>query len=239
MKFHIEKTSICLSLVFFVFLTTYVVLNSHDLGILNLKLDSFVFGQSQNLSLSTLINDGSPYYGNLSAPIVVVDFSDFQCHLCKRYVDNTEPQINSTYIQKGKVVYVFKHLPNRGIESKPISLASQCINDQGKFWDFHKLLYEKQGPIDSGWANSDNIKKFVSQLNGINADEFNSCFNDKKYDSFIDNDIALANSLGFHATPSFLIMNSEGSIIKKIEGPKPFPIFSSVIETLEKDMANN
>ena len=239
MKFHFDNTSIYLCLVLFVILGAYAVLNSHESGISNTKLYSFVFAQSQNLSLSTLINDGSPYYGSLSAPIVIVDFSDFQCHLCKRHVDNTEPQINSTYVQDGKVVYVFKHLPNRGIESKPISLASQCINDQGKFWDFHKLLYENQGPIDSGWANSDNIKKFVSQLNGINIDEFNSCFNGMKYDSFIDNDIALANSLGFHATPSFLIVNSEGTIIKKIEGPKPFPIFSSVIDSLEKDMANN
>ena len=70
-------------------------------------------------------------------------------------------------------------------------------------------------------------------------EEFNSCFNDKNYDLFIDDDIALANSLEFHATPSFLIMNGEGSIMKKIEGPKPFPIFSSVIETLERKIGNN
>ncbi|MBA2268705.1 MAG: hypothetical protein H0W19_10285 [Nitrosopumilus sp.] len=76
-------------------------------------------------------------------------------------------------------------------------------------------------------------------MNGINTDEFHSCFNGKKYDSFVENDIAFANSLGFHATPSFLIMNSEGSIIKKIEGPKPFPIFSSIIESIEKETATN
>ncbi len=239
MKFHLNRISICLCVVFLVIWMTYTILISSDLGFSIPKLDNFVFALSQNLSLSNLLKDGSPYYGNLSAPLVIVDFSDFQCHLCKRHVDNTEPQINSTYIQKGEAVYVFKHLPNRGIESKSISLASQCINDQGKFWDFHKLLYENQGPIDSGWAGIENIKKYVYQLGGINIDEFNSCFDDKKYASLIEDDITLANSLGFHATPSFMLMNSEGSIIKKIEGPKPFPIFSSVIEGMKKEIATN
>jgi protein-disulfide isomerase len=187
-----------------------------------------------NLTLSTLISQGSPYYGNLSSSLVVVDFSDFQCHLCKRYVDNTEQQINSSYVQSDKVVYVFKHLPNRGFDSKNASLAAQCTNDQGKFWEFHKMLYANQGPIDSGWANNENLKKFASQLPNINFTEFNSCFDTKKYESFIDKDIALANSLGFTETPSFIIMTSDGSINEKIQGPKPFPIFKTVIDSVEK-----
>src|SRR6185503_5999053 len=61
---------------------------------------NIVFAQTlDNLTLSTMINQGSPYYGNLSSPLVVIDFSDFQCHLCKRYVYNTEQQINSSYVQ--------------------------------------------------------------------------------------------------------------------------------------------
>ncbi|MBA3750418.1 MAG: DsbA family protein [Nitrosopumilus sp.] len=196
----------------------------------------FVFAQTENtITLPNLISKGSPYFGNTSASLVIVDFSDFQCHLCKRYVDNTESQINSTYIQTGKAAYVFKHLPNRGFDSKPAALAAQCTNDQGKFWEFHKILYKNQGPIDSGWVSVDNLKKFASQLQGIDMKQFNTCFDSKKYDSFIDKDIALANSLGFTETPSFIIMNNDGSIIKKIEGPKPFPIFKTVIDSLEKE----
>jgi len=192
-----------------------------------------------NLTLSALINQGSPYYGNHSASLVIVDFSDFQCHLCKRYVDNTEQQINSSYVQSDKAVYVFKHLPNRGFDSKNASLAAQCTNDQGKFWEFHKILYANQGPIDSGWINTENIKKFASHLPNINTTQFNSCFDTKKYQSFIDEDIALANSLGFTQTPSFIIMTSDGSIIEKIQGPKPFPIFKTIIDKLENKITNN
>ena len=105
---------------------------------------------SNVLSLSSLTSQGSPYQGSKSAPVTVIDFSDLQCHLCARYVKNTEPKINETYIQTGKVSLVFKHLPNRGFDSMPGALAAQCTQDQGKFWQFHNLLYEKQEPIDSG-----------------------------------------------------------------------------------------
>ncbi len=241
MIFTQDSVKIYSSFVFvFVFLVlalniVYTESNQHT----NKDIAAAVAQIPENLTLSTLINQGSPYYGNLNSSLVIVDFSDFQCHLCKRYVDNTEQQINSSYVQPDKAVYVFKHLPNRGFDSKNASLAAQCTNDQGKFWDFHKILYANQGPIDSGWVNAENLKKYASQLPGINITEFNSCFDTKKYESFIDKDIALANSLGFTETPSFIMMDREGLVIEKIQGPKPFPIFRAVIESLENRILKN
>ena len=202
------------------------------------KEDANNSSTNDQLSSSKLIGQGSPYYGNVSAPMVIADFSDFQCHQCKRHVDNTEQQINSTYLQTGKAVYVFKHLPIRGFDSKPASLAAQCTNDQGKFWDFHKILYKNQGPIDSGWASAENLKKFASQLQGLDINQFNSCFESKKYEYSIDKDIAQANSLGFTETPSFMIMNADGSNPQRIEGPKPFPFFQAAIEKIENGKEN-
>lgn len=241
MAFSLNYLSFYSSFVFvFVFFFLFLALNIDYTETNQHIVKDIAFAQTlDNLALSTLIDQGSPYYGNLSSPLVLVDFSDFQCHLCKRYVDNTEHQINSSYIQSDKAVYVFKHLPNRGFDSKNASLAAQCTNDQGKFWEFHKILYANQGPIDSGWVSSENLKKFASQLQGFNITKFNSCFDTKKYESFIDKDIALANSLGFTETPSFLIMNSEGSSIEKIQGPKPFPIFKSIIDNLENKVIKN
>lgn len=181
--------------------------------------------------LSNLIEQGSPYLGNPSAPITIVDFSDFQCHLCARYVRNTEPLINETYIQTGQVALVFKHLPNRGFDSMGAHLAAQCTNEQGKFWQFHKILYEYQQGIDSGWVNEDNLKKFASQVPGLDIVQFNSCFDAQTYKEFIDSDVKLANSQGFFDTPSFIIVNSiDGSDPEIIRGAQPFPPFQSVIE---------
>jgi protein-disulfide isomerase len=183
-----------------------------------------------NISLSNLIKQGSPHLGNSSAPIAIIDFSDFQCHLCARYVKTTEPQINMTYIQTGKVNLVFKHLPNRGIDSTAPSLAAQCTNDQGKFWDFHKMLYENQGPIDSGWVSRDNLKKFASKIPGLNIQQFNSCFENEKYKTFVAKDLALAASFGFTDTPSFIIINSDGSDPEILKGAQPFASFKALID---------
>ena len=200
------------------------------------KSSTYAFAQTQGgeknpaLSLSNLIKQGSPYQGNKSAPVTVIDFSDLQCKLCQRFVKSTEPQINSTYIQTGKVALVFKHLPNRGFDSTPAALAAQCTSDQGLFWQFHNLLYKSQGPIDSGWASKDNLKKLASQIPRLDIQKFNSCFNSQKYKSFIESDLALAHSLGFTQTPSFIIVNSDGSNPQKLEGPQPFPEFKAVID---------
>ena len=110
-------------------------------------------------------------------------------------------------------------------------LAAQCTNDQGKFWQFHKLLYENQKTIDSGWVNEDNLRRFVSQIPGLNIDQFNSCFDTQKYKGFIDKDIELANAQGFFDTPSFIIANSvDGSDPEIIRGAQPFSAFQSVID---------
>lgn len=186
---------------------------------------------ASSFELLNLVEQGSPYIGNLSAPITIVDFSDFQCHLCARHVRNTEPLIIETYIQTGQVALVFKHLPNRGFDSMGAHLAAQCVHDQGEFWQFYKLLYENQQGIDSGWVNEENLKKFASQIPGLEMGQFNSCFDTHRYEEFIENDMKQANSLGFLDTPNFIIVNSiDGSDPEIIRGAQPFPAFQYVIE---------
>jgi len=192
----------------------------------------YAYAQTQNsaLSLSNLIKEGQPHQGSTTAPVTLIDFSDLQCPLCGRYVKATEPQINSTYIQAGKVALIFEHLPNRGFDSLPAALAAQCTNDQGKFWQYHNLLYKNQGPIDSGWASKDNLKKFASQVPGLDIQKFNSCFDSQKYKPLVEADLALAHSLGFTQTPSFVIVKSDGSYPQQLLGPQPFPEFIAMID---------
>jgi protein-disulfide isomerase len=196
---------------------------------------SYAYAQTQSqgnteLSLSTLIKEGQPHQGSTTAPITIIDFSDLQCILCDRFVKSTEPQINSTYVQTGKAALVFEHLPNRGFDSFPAALAAQCTNDQGKFWQYHNLLYKNQGPIDSGWASKENLKKFASEIPGLNMAKFNSCFDSQRYKPFIEANLALAHSLGFTQTPSFVIVKSDGSNPQQLLGPQPFPEFKAVID---------
>jgi protein-disulfide isomerase len=91
-------------------------------------------------------------------------------------------------------------------------------------------LYSNQGPIDSGWANRDNLKKFASQIPGLDMLKFNSCFDSEKQKPVVESNVALAHSLGFTQTPSFIIVKSDGSNPQKVEGPQPFPEFKFLID---------
>ena len=193
------------------------------------------YGQNSNekikaLPLQDLIRNGSPFQGKVSAPITIIDFSDFQCYLCNRFVKNTEPLMNQSYIQTGKVALVFNHLPNRGFDSMGAALAAQCTNDQGKFWQFHNLLYSNQKAIDSGWVSKENLKNFASQIPGLDIKRFDRCFDSEKYKSFVQKDIELALSFGFKETPSFIVENSNGSSQETMSGALPFESFKAVID---------
>jgi len=110
------------------------------------------------------------------------------------------------------------------------ALAAQCTNDQGKFWQFHNLLYSNQKPIDSGWVSKENLKNFASQISGLDIKQFNTCLDNEKYKSFVQKDIDLALSFGFRETPSFIVENSNGSNPEMLAGALPFESFKAVID---------
>lgn len=147
-----------------------------------------------------------------------------------RFAKSAEPELKQTYIQTGKVVLVFKHLPIHGPDSKTAAIASQCASDQGKFWDFHDTLLKNQGPENSGWASIDNLKKFALQIPGLDIQTFNSCLDSQKYASLVENDMTLASSLGLHATPSFVIVKNDGSSLDTLSGAYPYPGFQVLID---------
>jgi protein-disulfide isomerase len=233
MNMNTNKSALVFTLV--VILTISVItttIGADVTGVNNYFKTAFaqIQAKQSDVALSNLIKQGQPYQGSRSSPVSLIMFGDFQCHDCNRFVKYTEPQINSTYIKPGKVALVFVHIPNKGFDSWPAALAAQCTNDQGKFWQFHKALYKNQGPIDSGWASIPNLKKFASQISGLNMQKFNSCFNNQKYKALAEHDLALAHAFGFTNSPSFIVAKSDGSNPQKIEGAQPFIAFKTVID---------
>ena len=184
----------------------------------------------QKFTYERLKQEGSPVLGNTSSPITIIEFGDFQCHFCGRFAKDTEPQINQTYIQTGKINLVFKHFVTHGPDSMSAAMASQCANEQGKFWKFYELLYGNQGEENSGWANVGNLKKFVSQIPGMDMNKFNSCLDNHKYKSKIDNDTAFAYKSGFQGTPTLIVEKRDGSNPQVLLGAYPFPVLQAILD---------
>jgi protein-disulfide isomerase len=186
--------------------------------------------ESTDLSVSSLIAQGSPVFGNHSAPVTIVEFGDFQCHFCGRFAKQTEPLLNSTYLQTGKVNLAFKHFVTHGPDSFNAAVATQCAHEQGKFWNFYEVLYNNQGEENSGWVNVENLKRFASGISGLDAQKFDTCLDTQKYKSLVENDTNFAIASGFQGTPTFIIQSSNGANPEVLLGAYPFPSFQTILE---------
>ena len=185
----------------------------------------------QTLALSTLLASGSASKGSTSAPVTLVEFGDFQCEFCDRYALQTEPQVDQQYVQTGKVAVVFKHFAWYGPDSISAAQAALCANEQGKFWQFHDILYRNQKAINSGWANVSNLKKFALQVQGLDTAKFDTCLDSGKYSSQVQTDTILAKTVGFQGTPGFVIEKSDGSQQVQLPGAYPITDFQQAIDS--------
>lgn len=110
------------------------------------------------------------------------------------------------------------------------AIASQCANDQGKFWNIYKLLYNNRGEGHSCWVSVENLRGVASKMPSLSLHEFNSCLDDQKPKSFVENDTNFAFASGFQGTPTFIVEKNDGSDQELLLGAYPFPSFQAVID---------
>jgi protein-disulfide isomerase len=168
--------------------------------------------------------------GQDSAPVKMVEISDYQCPFCKRFVDLTEPQVESEYIQKGLVQLEFHNFAITGGNASPdvneatlAAEAAECANDQGRFWDYHYKLYAEQAGENQGAFLPDRLKQFAVDL-GLDREEFDACLDSHKHIALVQEERQQAADAGARGTPSFLI---DG---KLVVGFMTFDEFSQHIE---------
>lgn len=89
--------------------------------------------------------------------------------------------------------------------SLAFTLQLEALRNQGKFWEFHDLLFNSQEAENSGWAKAENMKIFASKLN-LDRDAFDVCLDSEKYKSFVETDFAFARNVGVTGTPTFVIV---------------------------------
>ena len=173
---------------------------------------------------------GSPILGNPSAPVTIVEFGDYQCHQCYNWYHNTKPSITRDYIDTGKVNLVFVDLAFLGNDSPKAAQASYCAEDQGRYWDYHDLLYTSQDPeIDGGWSNSERLKAFAFSL-GLDMTLFDSCLDSGKYSKHVQYNIQQAHEHGVKGTPGFFIVSSNEQ--QQIAGAQPFAVFKKILDPM-------
>jgi len=173
---------------------------------------------------------GSPILGSDSAPITIIEFGDYQCEQCYKWYHNTKDSIVQNYIETGKANLIFVDLAILGRDSPKAAAATYCAEEQGKYWEYHDLLYTFQEGVNSGWANSERLKAFAFSLE-LDTELFDSCVDSGKFSKRVQFNTNEAKKQGATGTPTFIIVNSDGEQ-QKIGGAQPYSVFQKVLDSM-------
>jgi protein-disulfide isomerase len=167
------------------------------------------------------ISETSHIRGDFNAPITLVEFSDFECPFCGRHLP-TLNKILSDYPNQVRLVY--KHFPlGFHPNSQKAAEASECADEQGKFWEYHDKLFENQ---PTGYS-LDKFKQWAKDL-GLNSGKFNDCLDSGKFAQKVQADFQEGAEKGVNGTPTTFV---NGQLIS---GALPYESFKQIIDSLLK-----
>ena len=176
---------------------------------------------SLNQSLGEISLDKS--LGEEKAPVVVVEYGDFQCPACQRFFQTTAEQLKSEYVQTGQVRFVFRQFAFLGDESQWAAEASECANEQGRFWEYYDKLYWEQNGENVGIFSKDNLKRFAIDLE-LDTAEFDQCLDSGRYAEKIQQETLEGQQAGVRGTPTVFV---DGQYL---ENGGSYPVLKAAIE---------
>ena len=162
--------------------------------------------------------DDDPAWGPEDAPVVIVEFSDFQCPFCGRFHQETYPRIREVYGDRIRFVYRDMPLPQIHPDAILAAQAAECADEQGAFWNYHDLLFSNQQDLSRTALGS-----YATQLE-LSIEVFNQCLDTERYQQEVSSDLQAADSYGIRGTPTFFING------RPIVGAQPFEVFAAVID---------
>ena len=183
----------------------------------------------QNITLEILTANSSPVFGSNDAPITMIEFGDYQCFYCNKFFHNTEDNIVKNYVDTGKVKLIFKDFTIIGQDSVTAANAAHCAQEQGKFWEYHDILYSNWSGENTGWVSTAHLLQFAKQAS-LNENQFSQCLTQKKYTQVVRGSVSDANTLGLMGTPDFFIISPDSSITKVV-GAQPYEVFDEIFKS--------
>jgi len=170
--------------------------------------------------------DDDPYWGSVDAPVTIVEFSDFFCGYCGRHVQQTMPLLRQNY--GDYIRYVYRDFPGVGGQKAiKAAMAAQCVNDQGRFWDYHALLFNNQAALQATADDNalrDLLIGYAEDL-GLDTATFTTCYDNQTYLRDVNADAQEARQNGAGGTPTFFI---NGMILV---GAQPYENFADIIDS--------
>lgn len=175
---------------------------------------------------------GAALKGRADAKLTLVEFSDFECPFCGRYIRDTFERIAHDYVDTGKVQYAFRNYPLANLHPHAVkaSQAAECARQQGKFWDMHTRLFANQQKL------GDADLRTTAGAAGVELASYDRCVASESAMTKIRQDQEDGARAGVTGTPFFFlgVAQPDGSIkvMRRVSGAQPYEAFKSAIDAL-------
>jgi protein-disulfide isomerase len=177
---------------------------------------------------------GNYTLGKEDAPLVLVEYTDYQCPFCQRFHNDAFAQIKTNYIDTGKIRFVTRDFPLSFHENAMRgAVAARCSAEQGKFWDFRNTLIANASQLQA-----DKIAVYAANAS-LDVPKFKACLDSDKYKAAIDKDMAEGQLAGVTGTPAFVLGRIQNGKIEgvRLVGAMPYGQFDAKIQEFMKQTA--
>ena len=169
--------------------------------------------------------------GNKSAPVTMIEFSDYQCPFCKRHFQQTVPALIKDYVDTGKVRYAFRDFPLAQIHplATKAAEAARCAGEQGKYWEMHDRLFANQDALEG-----EKLPEHAKAI-GIDEPKFRKCMDEGRSASAVKQDLEAGTQIGIRGTPAIVLGVTDGDQVKNavlIRGAHPLATFKAEIDKM-------
>ncbi|WP_280358486.1 DsbA family protein [Nocardia otitidiscaviarum] len=168
--------------------------------------------------------------GAVDAPVVMIEYSDFQCPYCKQFAQHTEPDLVRRYLDSGQLRIEWRSMAFFGPESEVAARAAWAAGQQGRFWEMHDVLFahspEKK---NTGAYTDDTVTEWAMRAGVADIAKFRADLNSDAARDAVDADMSEAIGIGVGSTPAFLING------RPILGARPVEQMIAVIEAGLRD----
>ena len=142
--------------------------------------------------------------GDKNAKVKVEEFSDFQCPFCSQFAKKQEPEIVKKYVETGKIQLTFVPFSFLGPESVKAAEAAYCAADQGKFWEYHDLIFESQRGENQGAFTRNLFVQLAKDL-ALDSAKFEECVDNSTHAQKVADDLKYGQGKGVNGTPYFVV----------------------------------
>ena len=170
-----------------------------------------------------------PALGSATAPLTMVEFTDYQCPYCRRFQAEVWPKLKRDYIDTGKLRYLARDLPLEfHAMATSAAEAAHCAGEQGKFWEMHAALLGGAADLAAG-----GIGRRAGAL-GLEMSQFTACLEHKRYSALIAAHAREADAVGINGTPGFIVgRTAHGELTGvRVEGAVPYDDFRELLREL-------